>query len=155
MNRIYYYCIADFCFSVSGISGLDYLLPSFAAFRTSFCCEEERLFAVHVLPRLPEPANDMAEMDVSNNDLGQVRLQGSLDSYRIELKYEDGMVHRMQADKSFTSIQIQLCRQDRYLGEALSSLLRIAFSQAILRKGGISVHASAVIHLDCCYVFMG
>ena len=83
MNRIYYYCIADFCFSVSGISGLDYLLPSFAAFRTSFCCEEERLFAVHVLPRLPEPANDMAEMDVSNNDLGQVRLQGSLDSYRI------------------------------------------------------------------------
>ena len=49
MNRIYYYCIADFCFSVSGISGLDYLLPSFAAFCTAFCREEERLFAVHVL----------------------------------------------------------------------------------------------------------
>ena len=97
----------------------------------------------------------MAEVDISDNDLGQVRLLRTKDNYYIELKYEDGMIHRMQADKLFTSIQVQLCLHDRYLSEAFSSLLRIAFSQSILCHGGISVHASAVAHLDRAYLFMG
>lgn len=155
MNETYHYCIADFRFSVSCILDLDNLLPSFSTFRTKSCCEEERLFVMDVLPQIPESMDDMVEMEISDNDMGQVRLLGTNDRYRIELKYEDGMVHRMQADKSFTSIQVQLCRQDRYLGEALSSMLRIAFSQAILSYGGISVHASAVTRMDSTYLFMG
>ena len=113
MNETYHYCIADFRFSVSCILDLDNLLPSFSTFRTKSCCKEERLFVMDVLPRIPESMDDMVEMDVSDNDMGQVRLLGNPDSYCIELKYEDGMVHRMQADKSFTSIQVELCRQDR------------------------------------------
>lgn len=155
MNKTYYYCIADFCFSISATLDLDNLLPTFSAFRTECCSEEQLLFVVDLLPQIPEPLADMTEIDISYNDLGQVRLLRTKDNYYIELKYEDGMIHRMQADKLFTSIQVQLCLHDRYLSEAFSSLLRIAFSQSILCHGGISVHASAVVHLDRAYLFMG
>ena len=155
MNETYHYRIADFRFSVSCIWNLDNLLPSFSTFRTKPCCEEERLFVMDVLPQIPESMDDMVEMEISDNDMGQIRLLETNDRYRIELKYEDGMTHIMQADKFFTSIQVQLCLQDRYRSEALSSMLRIAFSQAILSHGGISVHASAVTRLDSTYLFMG
>ena len=108
MNETYHYRIADFRFSVSCIWNLDNLLPSFSTFRTKPCCEEERLFVMDVLPQIPESMDDMVEMEISDNDMGQIRLLETNDRYRIELKYEDGMTHIMQADKFFTSIQVQV-----------------------------------------------
>ena len=115
MNHTNYYCIADFCFSVSGTLDLDNVLPTFAAFRIKPCREEDRLFVVNVLSQLPEIMDDSMEVETSDNDMGQVRLLETANRYCIELKYEEGRIHSMQTDKLFTAIQVQLCIEDRHL----------------------------------------
>lgn len=155
MSQTYIYNIAGFDVFLSGAVDADKLLPSFSDFRSQGGTRGERLFAVEVVSQMLAAREEAEEWDVSDSDMGHVRLMKAGSGYRIELFYEDGRVHQMQADAAFTSLQVYLCMQDRYVGQALSSLLRIAFSQAILFHGGISIHASAVVRAGYAYLFMG
>lgn len=155
MIHTFYYCIAGFRMALSGALDAEALLPSFRGFRCAPCDDAQLLFSLTVLPQRPVPMGDAAEVGLFDSDLGHVKLMKAEDKYCIHLKYKDGAVHEMRANPSFTDVQAYICLTDRYAGEALNSLLRIAFSQAILAHGGISIHASAVMRNGRAYLFMG
>lgn len=155
MTDTFYYCIAGFRMALSGALDAEALLPSFRGFRCAPCDDAQLLFSLTVLPQRPAPMGDAAEVGLFDSDLGHVQLMKAEDKYCIHLKYKDGAVHEMRANPSFTDVQAYICLTDRYAGEALNSLLRITFSQAILAHGGISIHASAVMRNGRAYLFMG
>lgn len=155
MTKTFYYCIADFRIAVSGLADVDALLPSFRPFRCGSCEETQLLFRFDVLPQRSAPIGNVVEVGLFDSDLGHVQLTRGGGRYYVNLRYKDGEVHEMMANQSFTQLQTYICLHDRYAGEALNSLLRIAFSQAILARGGISIHASAVVYLGRAYLFMG
>lgn len=152
-----FYKVADFTFSVSIPRNwdIDRLLPSFRSFRIVPCCEEIGLFTFTVVSQMPEVIGKVSELDLSDNDLGQVRLLKIPDGYRIELTYGSKTIHCMQTDSCFTYARTYIWLQDAYASEAIVSLLRIIYSQAILCHGGISIHASAVVLDESGYLFLG
>ena len=105
--------------------------------------------------RLPEVA-ETALWETAVNDMGYTRLLKTASGYRVELQtMSQGVTHRMDADSAFTTLTAFIHMEDPYRGEALSSLLRIAYSQAVLLHAGISVHASSVVVDGKAYLFMG
>ena len=76
--------------------------------------------------------------------------------YQFELSFgESSAFHTMTVDSAFSHANICLNNSDKYHNIALSSLLHILFSMAILPHGGIMTHASCVIQ-DCKgFMFLG
>ena len=152
----YHFRVADFVFAVElpGDYDAGALLPSFAP----FLCRQydgELLFRL-VAGDEPLPGCDGELWDETTNDLGFTRLYNCPDGYRVALQYTpQGPVHTMMADKRFAVARAHLRRDDAYAGQALSSLLRLTFAQAVVWHGGISIHASAVVHQGRGYLFMG
>lgn len=68
---------------------------------------------------------------------------------------KNGGVHYLFVDSVFSKAEVYIHWDDIYVGEVLSSFLRIVYAQSILRFGGISVHASAVVLKKRAYLFMG
>ena len=64
-------------------------------------------------------------------------------------------MHVMQADRCFSVVSVFLHEEDKRAGHALSSLLRIAYSQAVLYWDAVSIHASAVFCENQAFLFMG
>lgn len=151
------YRIARYTFTVDAprTVGIDALLPSFHPFR---CMEAEGRKLFHFTlsgSRLPEVA-ETALWETAVNDMGYTRLLKTASGYRVELQtMSQGVTHRMDADSAFTTLTAFIHMEDPYRGEALSSLLRIAYSQAVLLHAGISVHASSVVVDGKAYLFMG
>lgn len=104
------------------------------------------------------PADGGELLDVAENDMGTTflyRLPGD-GGYRIVLRCSpQGPEHAMLADSRFRRLRAAIRWDDPYAGIALSSLLRIAFSQAVLRHDGIALHAAAVVWRRRAYLFMG
>ena len=152
----YHFRVADFVFAVElpGDYDAGALLPSFAP----FLCKQ---YDGDILFRLVAgdealPDCDGELWDETTNDLGFTRLYNCPDGYRVALQYTpQGPVHTMMADKRFAVARAHLRRDDAYAGQALSSLLRLTFAQAVVWHGGISIHASAVVHQGRGYLFMG
>lgn len=129
---------------------------------------------------VPEEAK-LAEVD--DNDMGHTRLSRSADgSYCLELWYDHpeerqnsgsesgndalancatangGAVPRpgiFIANADFTNITASVAPASPDCGLVLTSMLRIAFAQAILRRDGISIHASAVAADGKAWLFLG
>lgn len=129
---------------------------------------------------VPEEAK-LAEVD--DNDMGHTRLSRSADgSYCLELWYDHpeerqnsgsesgndalancatangGAVPRpgiFIANADFTNITASVAPDSPDCGLVLTSMLRIAFAQAILRRDGISIHASTVIADGRAWIFLG
>lgn len=129
---------------------------------------------------VPEEAK-LAEVD--DNDMGHTRLSRSADgSYCLELWYDHpverqnsgsesgndalancatangGAVPRpgiFIANADFTNITASVAPDSPDCGLVLTSMLRIAFAQAILRRDGISIHASAVAADGKAWLFLG
>lgn len=134
------------------------LLPSFRPFRRTVAGGCEMLADCTVEPsdstRLAEPAGVLLEE--SSNDLGHIRLYRLADRYVVTVSmHPDSPVHLMEASRDFSRLRIFLSREDRDAGRMLSSLLRIAYSQAVLFHGAVSVHASAVYRRGKAYLFLG
>ena len=152
----YHFSVADFLFAVElpGECNVESLLPSFAPFR-SRQSGGELLFCLSVC----DTAFAYAEgelWDETTNDLGFTRLYRLQDGYRVDLQYTpQGPVHTMLADERFTSVRAHMCRDDVYAGQALSSLLRLTFAQAVVWHRAVSIHASAVVCDGKGYLFMG
>lgn len=129
---------------------------------------------------VPEEAK-LAEVD--DNDMGHTRLSRSANgSYCLELWYDHpeerqnsgsesgndalancatangGAVPRpgiFIANADFTNITASVAPDSPDCGLVLTSMLRIAFAQAILRRDGISIHASTVIADGRAWIFLG
>lgn len=129
---------------------------------------------------VPEEAK-LAEVD--DNDMGHTRLSRSANgSYCLELWYDHpeerqnsgsesgndalancatangGAVPRpgiFIANADFTNITASVAPDSPDCGLILTSMLRIAFAQAILRRDGISIHASAVAADGKAWLFLG
>lgn len=151
------YHVARYTFTVDAprTVDVDALLPSFRPFR---CTEAEggKLFRF-TLSESPLPqAAEAVLWETSVNDMGYTRLLKTGAGYRVELQtIAHGVTHCMDADPAFATLTAFIRMDDPYRGEALSSLLRIAYSQAVLLHAGISVHASSVVIDGQAYLFMG
>lgn len=148
-----YYEVAGFAFAVNldGFHDLDALLPSFVQFKCSR--KSELLFELVEEAEARDCVNaEFLEEDI--NDLGRTRLYRKEDGYSITLKYLK-KIHVMDVDSKFSRLSVSLDWEDPYVATALSSMLRIAFAQAILMHSAVSVHSSVVVHNGRAFMFMG
>lgn len=160
MMQEFHFRIADFVWRLRLPVGCDVnaLLPSFRAFRTEKTGGEPLLLTCDVEPLngATAAAIDGRLLDESVNDMGLVRLYDRRGGYVVTLSARpDGVMHRMTANRDFSEVRIALRFDDRDAGFILASLIRIAYSQAILYHEALSIHASAVFHEGVAYLFMG
>lgn len=156
----YLFQIAGFVFNVhvSETIQLPSLLTSFGAFRIHDADPgEEILFHLAVADKKDfVPKVNLQLLEESINDLGHIALFTDRQGYWIKIFYnQHDVVHWMRTDRQFAQVQVWIDRDDRYVGMVLSSMIRIAFSQAILFHKAVSVHASAVACAGSAYLFMG
>ena len=152
-----YYKVADFNFGISlrNESDLDNLLPSFRPFRNLSGSDEAKLFELVERESLPERP-DAQLIDETVNDMGHTKLYRRDGGYRIELRYgKDAQPHIADVNPDFTEVDAFLRWDDRYVGLALNSMLRIVFSQAVLPHSAVSLHASVVVKDGKAVLFMG
>lgn len=104
---------------------------------------------------LPEDGN--AELlEESVNDMGHCRLFRTEGGYCVALRYtECGREHIMLADSRFSCLRAAIDWTDPYAGAVLSSMLRIAYSMAVVYHRAVSIHASVVSLHGRGYLFMG
>lgn len=161
MRNEYFFRVAGLLFSVSLPSGWDAeaLLPSFRPFRCGACPEGKRIFRLLAATLPFAGGGERAELlGESSNDMGHVRLLRTPDGYRTEISYgpsAGAAVHVMVSDPAFDNAAAFLRPEDPYLGEALSSMLRILYAQAALVRDAVSVHASCVSLEGRGYLFLG
>lgn len=160
MRNECFFKVAGLPFSVNFSKdwNIEELLPSFRPFR----CEEDTagqpVFRLSVVTRpfadKRKPAKLLSE---SSNDMGHVRLSYNQEGYQTEIDYgdPDKGVHVMTTDCLFEHGTACLCPETPTAGTALSSMLRILFAQAVLDRGGISLHASCVSMDGKSYLFLG
>lgn len=150
------YKVADYLFEVVLPQGMEAeeVLPSFR----DFVCTEEGdiLFRFDATTGGKTTAEGVELLDESVNDMGHVKVWRTTEGYRIEAYHElERHTHRLVTDKEFREIRATMQWDTPYAGQMLSSLLRIVFSQAVLREEGIGIHASAVVHAGKAYLFLG
>ena len=156
-NSTYFFRVADFLFSVRLPVGIDVtaFLPSFVPFRCEANGGDEILFVFTVEENL-QVAGDIVWSEDMDNDFGCTRLMQVGEDYLCQIHFtQEGAVHEMLSNHDFTVVRAKLVWDDHYVESVLSSMLRIAFSQAILKLHAISLHASVVCHKDKGYLFMG
>ena len=160
MKNVKYYRVAglDFRLLLPGGMDADELLPSFRNFKTMD--GGSLIFSFNAAEGIPEGLGGR-KLDESDTDLGHmvlIALESGADvcGYMVELQgLARGPVHRMYADCLFSDIRAELDWDSPDAGMALCSMLRIAFSQAVLLHGGISIHSSAVALDGRAYLFLG
>lgn len=158
MMIIHTFCVAGWCFDVQLPATVDIyrVLPSFVPFCTEVAHSGSRLFRFELLRQACETEEEGDVLEESRNDLGHVVVKRAAGGYRIELcQQQEAGVHVMLADASFTQVCASLRWDDPGVGHALGSLLRIAFSQAVLLHQGVALHAAAVERGGRAYLFMG
>ena len=156
----HYYRVAGFWMSVSLPETCDAnaLLPSFRPFRHESCGDSAMLFncTVCLQPDGEPDGTPGAVIEETENDMGYIRLYARPRGYGVHLSVEPGgLLHTMRACSDFSDVSIRLCPGDGAAGRMLSSLLRIAYSQAILYHEALSIHASAVYLEGRAFLFMG
>lgn len=157
---------------------IEELLPSFAAFRVADVAstlrqarrpdevaldgEPEMLFRFTLQYEAIEVPAGAVMVEEDDNDMGHTRLSKTWDgSYYLELGYHDrglsGKSHDgiFIATPDFSRISASIATESPDCGSILTSMLRIAFAQAILRRDGISIHASTVIADGRAWIFLG
>ena len=157
MTATYYFRVAGFPFSVSLPEACDIeeLLPSFFPFYETSLGAEEPLFRFFAVPLSQLPCSETKELiDETDNDMGHLVLYALSDGYYIEI-INNGHLHRMFANSDFSSVEAHIQWDDVNAGNALSSLIRVAYAQAILRHDAVSIHASAVFCNGQAYLFLG
>lgn len=152
-----YFEVGDFVFSVClpAVYNVDELLPNFRPFKLDK--PADGLFACEVLSYSEIPAIRPGELlDSSTNDMGLVNLYACPSGYWIEIAaVNGGMRHCMLLNPDVPEVKAFVHWEDARVGFVLSSLLRIAYSQTVLKSAAVSVHASVVFRDGHAYLFMG
>lgn len=100
------------------------------------------------------PAGDI--VDKYCNDTGHVMLYSLEDAYLFSQCFVDGEhLQWMRCSRDFSEAEVALDLEDPFVDAALSSLVRIAFSQRIVLSGGVLAHASCIVKDDRAYLFLG
>lgn len=153
------YNIADFIIEViiPEHSKHDILLPSFTHFKDAQNNQTELLFNFNATyGSLLFDKENKKLLEESINEAGIIKVWDIKEGYLIEAMHESATkAHSMIADKSFNDIKAAIIWDDPYAGQILSSLIRIAFSQAILPYTGVNIHASAIKYNEKAYLFLG
>lgn len=159
MLRDYLFRVAGFVFRVSMPDGLDIvrLLPSFRPFACAEACGAEDILFHLSLGSEPLPADGCGRvLEVADKDMGHTRFLEHADGFRIEQNHATGSpVHVMHTDSHFRTARAAVRWEDPCAGEVLGSFLRIVYSQAVLLRGGVSIHASAVAWKGRAFLFLG
>lgn len=159
MRMEYNFSIAGFGVSVSLPAGwhADALLPSFRPFHKKEVREDSLLNCmVYAFTEKDAamPSGQLLENTLS--DMGYVSLYREAGGYCVTLSAElEGTLHVMRANSDFSTVCVYLHEEDKWAGQALSSLLRIAYSQAVVYRDAVSLHASAVVCGGQAFLFMG
>lgn len=152
------YTVASLTFALTAPDSIcvPKLLPSYAPFASGDPTETPAFsIAVTTTGEHPSPEAGSRIINDTTNDLGHVTLWLTPGGHYLFHLFTAGTLHSMTADPQFSSPRISLT-PGRDMSYALNSLVRIAFSQAILTRGGISIHASSVIDTNgCAYLFLG
>ena len=156
----YFFSVAGCCFSVQIPAdwSVARLLPSFHPFLVKGETRTDRLFQLVVGDAgLTNGVHDAELLEESTNDLGYVRVMSAEQGFHIEVSYDEArkQIHTLDVNSSFDRAVAGIRYTDPTAGVALSSILRMVFAQTILRKGGISVHASCVCKGGKGYLFLG
>lgn len=137
------------------VEGFPIALPaSFAPFRSD---SREAAGLTVSLGTSPQAApSDAVVTDDTTSDMGRVRLLRAGQAWIVTLTDRTGATHTLTADLLFSHADLQAEASSAEATAAVSSLLRIAFSQRIIMCDGLSVHASAVVAPDGSgYIFLG
>lgn len=161
--RIYSYKVAGLTFAVAAPENIERLLPSFAPFRVSdIALEPELLFRFTLQYEAIEVPAGAVMVEEDDNDMGHTRLSKTWDgSYYLELGYHgrelSGKSHDgiFIATPDFSRISASIAMESPDCGSVLTSMLRIAFAQAVILRDGISIHASAVAADGKAFLFLG
>lgn len=157
MATTYYFRVADFYISVSlpSTCNIEKLIPSFRPFAVSDCNGEKPLLKLSAVSsdRMPH-ADDGELIEESDNDMGHLVLYRLADGYYIDI-FDKGSRHGMYATSDFSSVEVCVRWDNHNAGNALTSLIRVAYAQAILSHAAVSIHASAVFRDGMAYLFMG
>lgn len=156
----YYFKVADLFLELTLPVFVDVasLLPSFAPFRCLDYEEKagELCMRIYVSDVFKEHCSESVFINDAVNDMGHVCLYEIPEGYKIEIKARhDSFLHYMISDRRFTNLVAAVNWNDKYVGQVISSLIRMAFSQAVLEHDAVSVHASAVFIDGQAYMFMG
>ncbi len=157
MKTTCYYTIADFPFCITASQRTMDEMTSFEPFRSKIS-HSSNIFNANVeFTSTPTPLfqDGMVDEEICNG-FGKIRMCRDESVYQFELSFgESSAFHTMTVDSAFSHANICLNNSDKYHNIALSSLLHILFSMAILPHGGIMTHASCVIQ-DCKgFMFLG
>ena len=153
----YYFRIADFLLSVQlpEASDIEKLLPSFRPFRETENTDGQILFNFSALSDgISQEESSDKLLEETDNDMGHLSLYASSAGYRVDVS-NNGYTHRLQASPDFSSVRASVLWSDKYVGNILSSMIRIAYAQAILPHEAVSIHAATVSHKNKAYLFMG
>ena len=132
------------------------LLPSFSAFRCEPEPDEPQLFTFTTEGQTLCLTGSEQMIEQSESDLGLVGLWRSADGYIMQVRHTaDAPSHTLLCNDDFTHMSATLHWADPMVSSVLSSMLRMAFAQAILPHGAISLHAAAVVLSGNAYLFMG
>lgn len=159
MNAEYFFRVAGLVFAVTLPSSADVgaLLPSFRPFRMDASVDAAPVFRLVVSAAAPSAEPTAELLGESVNDMGHVLIFRTAGGYRLVVDYasEPGVRHTLDADATFSLATASILPGARYFSTALSSMLRILFAQAVVQRGGASVHAAAVSLGGCAYLFLG
>lgn len=138
---------------------IEALLPSFAPFATTPATGEKPLFRFEAVSAFTIGNADNESpclLEEDNNDMGHLSLWRVGEDFEVETHFEEASRrHRMRMTADFSRAEAVMDWQDRRLREALSSLLRVLFSVAVVAHKGCSIHASVVVCEDEGFLFLG
>lgn len=166
ISRSHFYRVGGFPFRIDLPCGADAdrMLPTFRDFKCGR--GEDFLFSAvcsfadssSVQDFRTDDLSGLEQVDCLNNDMGHIHLFRTADGYAVRLMpHGSNAVHFLKASADFASAQLMLMPDDPVAGCALSSMLKMIYSQAILRHQAFLLHASAVVlpERDAAYLFLG
>ena len=154
VNRCF--CVADLVFTLRlpGQVAVDSLLPLFRPFRCAASAPGGRLFRCTVLPAaaLPEGVAGHLADEVSAAGL-RMAFYAVPGGYRVEAA-AGGAGATLLADDGFADVRLWADLSAPQASRLLTALLGVAWSQALLRRGGVAVRAWAEVRQGRAYVFV-
>lgn len=156
INR-YFYRVAELTFSVAFPFQVDVdeRLRSMQPFRIEEP-KDEVVFEALVEDNVVEGLQRGELLEECINDMGCVRIESLQEGFLVSLSHQTSpYIHYLLLGNHSKSIRLQIDMQDRLCWFALSSLLRVAYSQQVVYHKGISIHSSAVYWTDEAYMFLG
>jgi len=158
MTTEHLYKVAGLTFAISSecLPGPRQSLPSFVPFACDGLQDGSPcVFHVGLIPESVLSCEKGEALESLHTQLGQMTVCPCGDGWRLEVQTPSGRLHLLQTDSGFTRAGVLIQWDDPLAGPALSSMLRVVFSQASIAYDTISLHASVVACRGRAYLFMG